>query len=264
MKRTLPILLLILTGWLMSWLLPSLRSPLTPVRSFMFYYDHPNDSVMNELKSVDLAILAVHAFSKEQIQEIQASGTLVYGYTSLMQLENWNTAITTQVQDSDYAIQNEQKIYVEEWDTYVMDVREAHYQQILLTKIQEEQQSKGIDGVFFDTADDLFHYFSDTPDHDSFLEAYESILKQVDDLQLGIVQNRGFESYEARGKPYIDAILWENFSDQTLAESSWAQNWFYTLLKAHHRKTIRLLAEVRTDESETLSRNLGFPTYRKY
>lgn len=261
MKKRALLSILFLFAWIGVWLFPMQVNPLSNVTSFSIFYDYPTDEVISSLKNVDVAILAVHAFSKDQIQELQDSGTRVYAYTSLMQLENWNTPLVDQVEESDYATVNGGRIAVPEWDTYVMDIRQPHYQAILLSKMRAEQLEKGIDGVFFDTVDDLYHYFHDTPEHTSYQQAYRDILQETKDLQLDIIQNRGFETFHTSGVSLVSGILWENFDTQTLNESPWAQNWLEQLRTLHSRHTIRLLTEVRTDEAKQLSHTLGFPTY---
>lgn len=261
MKKRAVVSILFLFAWIGVWLFPMQVNPLSHVKSFSIFYDYPTDEIVASLKSVDVAIIAVHAFSTEQIEELQQAGTKVYAYTSLMQLESWNTKLVDQVEETDYAQVNGKKIEVPEWDTYVMDIRQPHYQSILLSKIKSEQLEKGIDGVFFDTVDDLYHYFHDTSDYRSYQQAYATILQKTKDLQLDIIQNRGFETYQAAGTSLVSGILWENFNVQTLEESTWAQQWLEQLRTLHSRHTIRLFTEVRTEEAKHFSHTLGFPTY---
>ncbi|WP_342527923.1 endo alpha-1,4 polygalactosaminidase [Chryseomicrobium sp. FSL W7-1435] len=246
-----------------AWMQYMVSNPLNSATSFMIFYDNPTEQTISRLKEVDVAIIAVHAFTREQIKEIQDAGTLIFAYTSLMQLENWNTTMTSQVKSNDFVEQDGERIYIKEWDTYLMDIRQSHYQQLLLTKIEIERREKQVDGVFFDTVDDLYYYFHDTEEHKSYLLAYETILKDVSDQGLIIFQNRGFETLQAKGEPYVSGVLWENFDSSNFEESSWARNWMLKLHRYHTSGKVRLFTEVRSDPSEQVSLNLGFPTFRK-
>lgn len=263
MKKTLILGMLLTLSGIGAWMQYMISNPLNSATSFIIFYDTPTDETISQLKEVDVAILAVHAFTREQITEIQDAGTLVFAYTSLMQLENWNTAMTSQVNSSDFVERDGERIHIEEWDTYLMDIRQSHYQQLLLTKIETERKEKQVDGVFFDTVDDLHYYFHDTKEHDAYLQAYESILKNVNNQGLIIFQNRGFETLQSKSEPYVSGVLWENFDSSNFEKSSWARKWMLTLHRYHTSGKVRLFTEVRSDRSEQVSLNLGFPTFRK-
>ena len=45
-----------------------------------------------------------------------------------------------------------------------MDLREKHYREVLLWKVEKMMTERGLDGIFFDTVDDLDYYFRDDPE----------------------------------------------------------------------------------------------------
>lgn len=40
-------------------------------------------------------------------------------------------------------------MYFSEWDSYLVDMTSAHYQELLLEEIKTQIVQKGLDGVFF-------------------------------------------------------------------------------------------------------------------
>ncbi|TXC81592.1 endo alpha-1,4 polygalactosaminidase [Metabacillus litoralis] len=240
--------------------------PLYDVKSFSIFYGNPTEQKVQELKKFDAVILEPTAFSKENITILQESDVKVFGYVSLMQLENWNEELKKHIADSDYAELNGERIYIEEWDTYVMDLRESHYRDALRWKIEKYVTANGLDGVFFDTVDDLDYYFhEDQETQQNMRSGYVSLLEELKSAypELLILQNRGFDTLKAASKPYIDGVLWEGFEASDLQESEWAKTWLKYFKKEQLIGKVRVLTVVTDEESLKLSEKHRFPAFMR-
>ncbi|MBM7649095.1 endo-alpha-1,4-polygalactosaminidase (GH114 family) [Bacillus ectoiniformans] len=155
-------------------------NPLHQIKTFQIFYGKPDKEKITELSKLDAAIIEATAFKEDDLNVLKSKGVKLFGYVSLMQLENWNAELKDRVQETDYAKVDGEKIYIKEWDTYVMDIREEHYRQALLWKVEHYIADQKLDGVFFDTVDDLDYYFRDRP---AVLEemqaAYRTLLNEI-------------------------------------------------------------------------------------
>lgn len=234
------------------------------VDAFQIFYGKPDQQKLEELAQDDAAIIEATAFSKEQVSFLQKEDVLVFGYVSLMQLENWNGALKKNIVPSDYWMQDGEPLYVADWDTYVMDIREQHYREVLLSKIHSEIAEKQLDGVFFDTVDDLDYYFhEDVTTQKEMRAGYELLLDTVRSAypDLLIIQNRGFDSYKTVSRKKIDGILWEGYDKQDLEKSAWAQNWQRYLKKEQRFGRVRVFTVVTDEASFLQSQQDHFPAF---
>lgn len=240
--------------------------PIHHIKSFSIFYGEPTQQKLEELRKKDAVILEPIAFSEQDISFLKKSDVKLFGYVSLMQLENWNEELKKQISDSDYASIDGERIYIKDWQTYVMDVRESHYRQALLWKIKTYIVDQGLDGIFFDTVDDLDYYFHQHQQIQVEMRAgYVTLLKEIDTQYPGlmIIQNRGFETLESVSHPFVDALLWEGFKAKDIKESQWAKNWLHYLKKEQWKRRIQVFTVVSDDESYNLSKKYRFPAYRR-
>lgn len=236
------------------------------VDSFHIFYGHPDQEKLEVLTKQDAAIIEPTAFSKEQVSYLQKENVLLFGYVSLIQLENWNEELKQNIIPSDYWIKEGERLYILDWDTYVMNISEQHYRDVLMHKIRTEIVEKQMDGIFFDTVDDLDYYFRDNPAAENAMRAgYEQLLKDIKSLypDLLIIQNRGFESYKAVSRKKVDGILWEGFDKQDIENSDWAKNWKNYWKKEQRYGRIRVFTVVSDDESLQQSRRDRFPAFMR-
>lgn len=253
---------LLLKG-LMAVFLPE---PLYQVDSFHIFYGHPDQDKLEELSQQEAAIIEPTAFTKEQLSFLRKEGVLLFGYVSLIQLENWNKELKKDVIPSDYWLQDGERLHLAEWDTYVMNISEKHYRDVLMKKISTEIDDKQLDGIFFDTVDDLDYYFRDEPVAKSSMRTgYKKILDEVNTVypDLLIIQNRGFETYKAVSRGKVDGILWEGFKKEELKKSDWAQYWRNYWKKEQLNKKVRVFTVVSDDESLQQSRLDHFPAFMR-
>lgn len=241
-------------------------SSLAEVENFSIYYGWPSNEKLKELKSYDLVVIAPHAYSKEQIDYLQADGTVVLGYISVMQLESWNLPFLSNVQESDYYLQDGKKVYVKQWDTYIMDIREEHYRQLLVNQVNADIVSRGMDGVFLDTVDDIDYYLHERhEEQNSFRQAYQSLLIEIkkQDESLLLMQNRGFDTLMTGSESLVDAFLWESFNYNKLKDSRWGQKWIQYLSEKDRAKEFAVFSTVTDAESAQYSNNFKFTSFTR-
>lgn len=190
--------------------------PFQNVKDYSLYYGAPTEQAIIHLKTKDLIIIEPQLFSKVQIQDIQSKGTMVIGYISVMETPAWNKLRVKELLSSDYLLKHGERIYFKQWDSYLMDLRQSHYRQLLLSEIKTSISDKGLDGMFLDTVGDIDDWIQDAATQTLTREAYRSFLQDVSDQypELSMIQNRGFDTLDY-ALPYIDGLLWED----------WRANW---------------------------------------
>ncbi|MGM7684395.1 putative glycoside hydrolase [Cytobacillus sp. Hm23] len=223
------------------------KNALMNVEDYVIYYGHVNDKLVKELSSYDLIIIEPHQMTTEQVQTIKDSGTIVLGYISMMELATWNEDFVTKVQQDDYLIINNERVYVKDWDTYLMDISKPHYQRLLIDEIDIEIIQKNLDGIFIDTIGDIDDFFYDQPHianklRDSYVELLKTVNEQHSDLLL--LQNWGFETFKEASKDYVHGIMWEDFDKRKLENSSWGQQWiaFFKDMKKNEKVAVFTVA----------------------
>ncbi|MYL37440.1 endo alpha-1,4 polygalactosaminidase [Halobacillus litoralis] len=222
-------LLVVLTAGLVFSPFPAFAqssNPLSNVQSYKIYYDYPTDAILNQMQAYDAVMIEPVLYTKDQIETIQQSGTLVYGYINTMEADNWNTALISQLEESDFFHRDGERVYYPEWDSYLTDITSDHYQQVLLAEIEKQITAKGLDGVFLDTVGNIDneHCGSDVLDDQRAGMAVflQEIRRQHPSLSL--IQNWGFGTLSTTTYPYVDGIMWENFNYSTVSTNQWSQN----------------------------------------
>lgn len=190
--------------------------PFQHVKKYSLYYGNPTVQAIAKLKKKDLIIIEPQLYTREQIQDIQSNGTIVIGYLSVMESPTWNKLRMEELRSQDYFLQNGERMHFPKWDSYLMDLRQDHYRELLLSEIGISIANKGFQGIFLDTVGDIDDYIKDAAAQTQTREAYTTFLQQVKTSypELSIIQNRGFDTLDYSAA-YIDALLWED----------WRANW---------------------------------------
>lgn len=240
--------------------------PLYDVKSFHIFYGTPDREKIIKLAEQDAVIIEASAFQKKDINILKEKNVKVFGYVSLMQLENWNKELKKHIQDTDYAQLGGERIYIKDWDTYVMDIREESYREALLWKVDKYIYDQGLDGIFFDTVDDLDYYFRDHPSllqemRDGYRVLLSEIKKQYPHIM--IIQNRGFDTYKAVSSGLVEGVLWEGFDAVDVANSQWAEQWLSFWNKEQRWRRVRIFTVVSDEKSRKLSEQHRFPAYMR-
>ncbi len=173
------------------------------ISSWACYYG--SSDCTQELLEFDLSVVAESGQDPVSLRE---QGRKVLVYVSLGELGG----------DSPY-LEEARNIglltrYNENWDSWVVDVRDARWHEMLLERIIPQALARGYDGLFFDTLDSPIDMQRRDPDkykgtERSCVELVRTIRQQYPKLLL--CQNRGFEIV-ARTALSLDFLLIEGLS----------------------------------------------------
>lgn len=243
----------------------NVHNPLLDVNSYKIYYGEIDDSQAKQLSNYDMVVIEPHETTTEHVSEIKESGTIALGYISIMELQTWDEEFVEKVKDTDYLLDDGEKVYVEDWDTYLMDITNPHYQQLLLDEIEEEIIEKQFDGILLDTVGDIDDFYHDDEEMASYLrngyvELLQSISEKHSDLLL--LQNWGFETLETSSKDYVDAIMWEDFDKNSLKNSKWGQDWIQYFQTLESEENIAVFTVTPDTKSFKYSKKYGFVPYK--
>lgn len=240
------------------------KTPLKSVTNYKIYYGPSNQEIVEQLGTYDLVIIEPHEFTREQVEEINKQGTITLGYMSIMELEKWNEDFVKKVKTTDYYYSKKKKVYIQKWDTYLMDISNKHYQGILLEEIQMEILEKGFEGIFLDTAGDIDDFFLKKPKElEKLRKGYIQLLKEIhsENKSLLLVQNWGFETYKAASKSYVDGVLWENFDKKRLQKDDWSQKWIKYFKNADSKGNLSVFTVAPNSTGKKYSESHGFTSY---
>ncbi|MFP3917479.1 endo alpha-1,4 polygalactosaminidase [Lysinibacillus telephonicus] len=241
------------------------HNPLLDVNSYKIYYGEIDDSKAEQLSNYDMVVIEPHETTKEHVSEIKEAGTIALGYISIMELQTWDEEFVEKVKDSDYLLDDGERVYVEDWDTYLMDITNPHYQQLLLDEIEEEIIEKQFDGILLDTVGDIDDFYHDDEEMASYLRnGYVELLQSITDKhnELLLLQNWGFETLETSSKDYVDAIMWEDFDKNRLKTSKWGQDWIQYFQTLESEENIAVFTVTPDTKSFKYSKKYGFVPYK--
>jgi hypothetical protein len=181
----------------------------------MIYYGPITPKELEGLKTYDMVIIEPQQITIEQVLELQNAGTIVMGYLSLLESPEWNKKRMAAVVKWDFYLYKGKRIHLSEWDSYIMDIRNEHYIDIVMAEIGDQIGGKNMNGIFIDTVGDIEDYVIDTIDANQMLGSYLDLLQKIKAIypELYLIQNRGFYVVEWSA-PYLDGFLWENWQPQ--------------------------------------------------
>jgi hypothetical protein len=225
---------------------------------YSIYYGNVDEQVVAHLAKLKTAIIEPRHFQQAQIAELKQAGTTIYGYLSFIE-QNVNNPEFTLIKEDWFYKPDGEKIHHAEWDSWIMDLRNAGYRAFLMDQLRLEIQDKGLDGVLIDTVGDIDDFPWNDRDKAQMREAYTEILKQIkqENGKLKLIQNWGFQTAISHSKDYLDAVMWENFT----WEQIWTDEWSKKQFEAIRSTDLELyVVSPRTDEwvSEAVKLNMHF------
>lgn len=206
---------------------------------FMVYYYNLTNKNIENLKRYNMVVVEPRATkqSPELLEELMNSETDLYGYISVMEVDN--VKIKDNMSDKDFITIDGKRPTHGYFKHEFGDIRSEGYRNALIEVIQRDIINKGYDGVFFDTLDDVnLSVFRNNKNpetnekiRDELIDSYVDFFKVIKERfpGLSIIQNRGFEIYQAGGANYVDAILFENFKSEDFENNS--LDWLYNGLQ---------------------------------
>lgn len=240
----------------------TIQDRLAAVKKYKYYLDAGNEKIGKEMAKLDLVIVEPIEMQQKYIKQAQKNGTLIYGYINAMEADKWNSAFYSQLKEEDfYKDEHGEKMYFSEWDSYLMDMTSKHYQELLLGEIQKQIVQKGLDGVFLDTVGNIESYLPEKEQgaqNDAMLAFIKKIKQQYNDLS--VAQNWGFQTLADFTAPYIDFVMWENFSYDVVGEDEWSLKMMQQLVQIREKFDTQVMTIGFNDEkkSHTLAEKYHF------
>ena len=134
---------------------------------------------LQKLKNYRMVVLEPTNFSPEQIREIKADGTKVYGYLNIGALENFRPYYEDFKKDSLAPYEN--------WEEeYWIDVSNPQWQDFLINDLGQKYSSIGIDGFFLDNTDIYYQY-----PQEEIYQGLKTILTGLKQYSLPLILNGG-------------------------------------------------------------------------
>ncbi|MGZ4031972.1 MAG: endo alpha-1,4 polygalactosaminidase [Tumebacillaceae bacterium] len=209
-------------------------SSLSAVKSYTIYYGGASDKAIKALSQYQMVIIEPRNWTTAQLALLKKNGVKVLGYLSVLE-QNSASSLLTQAQNADYLLINGKRDPRAEWSAWSMNINSGHYRDLLFADTQKEIVNKGLDGVFLDTMGDADDGIWSTSISDS---QRDGSVKFVADLRskypnMAIMQNWGLQQLKDRTAPYIDGILWEDFTPKTVVKNAWSKTRMQELDKLH-------------------------------
>ena len=229
-----------------------IKQKVEDVESYKYYLDKGDNTIGEKMKQMDLVIVEPIEMQQMYITSAHASGTLIYGYINSMEGDKWNKELYEKFEEDDfYKDENGNRMYFKEWDSYMMDMTSPHYQEVLLEEIEKQVVQKGLDGVFLDTVGNIDSYLPAIEQKEQN-EAIEQLAKKIKQQfnGLSIAQNWGFDTL-ATTAPYIDFIMWEDFSFSVVGEDEWALDMMERLEKLRSEYGVQIMTVGFTEEKQS-------------
>ncbi|MEW5865686.1 MAG: putative glycoside hydrolase [Bacillota bacterium] len=186
----------------------SLRERMAAARNFALYYGSES---LEALAGFDLVILEPDACFEADIQGLRASGALVCGYLSVLEVDG--LVGLRQIQPTDYLMFGGERKRNPRSSNWVMDPRSEHWVQVVLQRAERQILGKGCDGIFLDTIGDV-----EDPDLPKSLAAQlipasALLVRRIREHfpNALLIQNWGLDFLYRLTVPYLDGLCWENF-----------------------------------------------------
>ncbi len=235
---------------------PASRSTfaLSKMKNYKIFYDSPNKNILREMKNYDVVIIEPVYYSRQQVKAIQRAETKVYGYINAMEADRWNEALYTQMEENDFFHRRGSRVYYKQWDSYLMNMDEEHYRQVLMNEVTKQVHAKGCDGVFLDTVGNIDDEHENEPEILRTQRAAMAVFMQSikeKHPQLAIIQNWGFDTLSTTTYPFVNGIMWEGFEYSAIAGDEWAQQKIAKLKKLRKKHNIQVLTVSAREEEES-------------
>lgn len=241
------------------------KNPLSGVSNYKIFYGRPKQEHLDAMRDYDLVIVESTAYTEEQVDYIQSNGTKVYGYISVMEVATWNQEYMSKFKEEAFYKRDGERVHYAEWDSYLMDMSNDHYREVLLAETREQVIDKGFDGVFLDTVGDIDNEFWNNPEE--LAKQREGLVKYLEVLKneekISTIQNWGFDTLKTTSIDLVDGIMWEGFTKDKLLASEWSQNRIAELKAFEESGQVEVLTvSPDTDEANAeYSNSLGFVHY---
>jgi len=225
------------------------QSTLKGVSSYRIYYGRMDQTVLEQMKKYDMIIVEALHFTPEMVEELHLAGVKVIGYISASEVGRWDDEIIEVMYEDDW-LKKSGRVVMNSHNK-LGDLQSVHYRSILAGTIEKRIRNLGMDGVFFDTVDSID--VLDIQD-DQTAQAF-GYIKLLEDVRLRwedaiLIQNRGFNYIYLLERGMIDALLWENFSEDLMDKKAYKERG-QMLQRQRWLKNIRPMVLAYRDEADS-------------
>lgn len=199
------------------------RGTSTDGKPFYIYYGPGTAEASAALRRENLVIVEPRQWTKDGLAGLQAGGTRVYGYWSVMETPVWNEERIRRLSAQDYWTSDGARTHFETWNSDLMDIRSPSYRMVLLQELEQMLSMRSLDGLLLDTVGDIEEYLPAAVQPEA-IRAYRALLAVVRSRYPGLrlVQNRGFTALEPCSG-LLDGLLWEDWRAEWTSQT-WAKS----------------------------------------
>ena len=183
------------------------RKAFDQIESYVCYY---GSGQIEAMSARDAAIIETKNQTPETIARLQAADTLVIGYISVGEDDDFRVGDGRGPggYDSAYFDRDGDNVADQNpiWKSHYADARQPSWRRYFLDRAYEMRQQYGVDGFFLDTVDTS----------ELYKESEEAMVSLIQELRAQnpesiIVLNRGFHTVEALA-PVVDGVMFESFT----------------------------------------------------
>jgi endo-alpha-1,4-polygalactosaminidase (GH114 family) len=234
----------------------SKRQRFKKVNNFALYYGVGNEKY---LSNYDVAIVEPQGQKQASIKEMQACGSLVIAYVSVMEVFEAFPHYKL-LKEEDFLKIGNQPVINKEYNTYLVDLNSKRWKSILIHYIGDLFYNYKYNGIFLDTIGDVeFNIFSEKL-QERLIDAAEKLLKEIRSLfeDIILIQNNGLNKLIAKTFPLIDGVCWENPMFKDYSSTTWEGSMVNKLkyLSEKNQLKILLLYEEKQLSKKDLEANL--------
>jgi len=199
----------------------SKRHDFKKIKNFSLYYGIDNNE---NISKYDLTIVEPQGQNKINIKEMQAKGTLVIAYVSVVEIFE-SFPHYKFLRDEDFLKIDNKRVMNKEFNTYLVNLKSKRWISILMHHIGNLILNNNYDGIFLDTIGDVeFSMFSEKLQEYLICGAVELITK-IRELyeDIIIIQNNGVNKLIESTFKLIDGVCWENPRLWDINNSDWIE-----------------------------------------
>ena len=189
------------------------------IKNFSLYYGIGNSE---ELSKYDLTIVEPLGQNEISVKEMQAKGTLVIAYVSVVEIfesfPNYKF-----LRDEDLLKIDNKRVMNKEFNTYLINLKSKRWLSILMHHISNLILNNNYDGIFLDTIADVEFELFDEELQESLICGAVELITKIRELyeDIIIIQNNGISKLIESTFEIIDGVCWENPNLWDIDNSDW-------------------------------------------
>jgi hypothetical protein len=177
--------------------------------SYALYYGQGEEE---RLSRYQIAIVEPLGQTMETVRRLQAAGTLVVAYVSVVEVADYDESFHLLTNEDFILDKDDRPLRNEAFNTYMMDLRSVKWLGLLHHRIGSKLLRNGYDGVFLDTIGNVEMEYPRIPQRHEQIAAAAQFVRRLRELfpEHIIIQNNGLNELCMQTAPWIDGLCWEN------------------------------------------------------